>query len=198
MLKRIEISGFRSCNRVVLDDLEKITALIGRNAAGKSNILKAIADFAQLACTSGTESRAWRDLDVWTDAELVEPHGFSVEADVLLSSRSYHYWLKAGMVVSRGVDKTLFIAPFLNERLLYTDSGASQELIFNRAGEVVHLLGTGDKLGVGQGVSTMSALASILPAEHQVLAITEPLRRFFSSMHYYPLDEPTEPANEPA
>lgn len=42
MFRRIQIKNFLSCQDLVLDNLTGMTALIGRNGNGKTNILKAI------------------------------------------------------------------------------------------------------------------------------------------------------------
>jgi len=42
MFKRIHIKIFLSCQDVVLDNMSNMTALVGRNGSGKTNILKAI------------------------------------------------------------------------------------------------------------------------------------------------------------
>ncbi len=42
MLTRVEISKFRSCEDLVLDNLGPMTVLVGRNGAGKTNILRGI------------------------------------------------------------------------------------------------------------------------------------------------------------
>lgn len=47
MFKRIQIKNFLSCQDVVLDNLSGLSALVGRNASGKINILKAIQWAAQ-------------------------------------------------------------------------------------------------------------------------------------------------------
>jgi len=53
MLKRINITQFRSCHGVILDDLGPVTALVGRNGAGKTNVLKAI-EWVASGATSAT------------------------------------------------------------------------------------------------------------------------------------------------
>ena len=57
MLKRIEIKSFRSCRDVVLDNLGATTVLVGRNAVGKTNILKAIEWVASTATSDKVEFR---------------------------------------------------------------------------------------------------------------------------------------------
>ena len=60
MLKSIVIRGFRSCRDVSLTDLPSLVALIGRNAAGKTNILRAIEWVARLASGGLHEELLWR------------------------------------------------------------------------------------------------------------------------------------------
>ncbi len=49
MLKRVHIEGFRSCQDVLIDNIGTMTALIGRNGSGKTNILRAIEGIARMA-----------------------------------------------------------------------------------------------------------------------------------------------------
>ena len=53
MLKTVRISNFLSCEDTEIE-LDNVTALIGRNAAGKTNILKAIEWCAQFAVGNGS------------------------------------------------------------------------------------------------------------------------------------------------
>ena len=48
-VQRVEIRNFRSCHSVVLDDLGPVTVLVGRNAVGKSNVLRAVQWAAETA-----------------------------------------------------------------------------------------------------------------------------------------------------
>ena len=42
MLKSVQLQEFRSCHDVSIDNVGPLTVLIGRNGAGKSNILRGI------------------------------------------------------------------------------------------------------------------------------------------------------------
>ena len=53
MLKRVHISNFLSCQDTEIE-LDNVTAFIGRNAAGKTNVLKAIQWCAQFAVGNGS------------------------------------------------------------------------------------------------------------------------------------------------
>ena len=60
MIHAVEIRNFRTCHGVVLDNLRSLTVLVGRNAVGKSNILRAIQWAADVA-TAGSVSEARDD-----------------------------------------------------------------------------------------------------------------------------------------
>ena len=55
MLQRVEITNYRSCHGVVLDNLGAVTVLIGRNAVGKSNILRGIQWAASAATAANVD-----------------------------------------------------------------------------------------------------------------------------------------------
>lgn len=48
MLKRVHIKIYRSCRNVEIADMGPVLALVGRNGAGKTNILRAILRTARL------------------------------------------------------------------------------------------------------------------------------------------------------
>ena len=52
MLTKVRIQNFRLCRDVTLENLGATTALVGRNGAGKSNILQAIAQTARMATST--------------------------------------------------------------------------------------------------------------------------------------------------
>ena len=91
MLDRIEISGFRTCDAVTLDGLGKVTALIGRNSAGKSNVLQAIQAMARLATASGPEASVWSDVPSIIKGQRDDGRGLSFRADVTFGAHRYRY-----------------------------------------------------------------------------------------------------------
>ncbi len=72
MLKRVEIHNFRSCHNVVLDDLGAVTVLVGRNAVGKSNILR---DSVGVECRNGGHCSAGRCVYVHESRRITNSHG---------------------------------------------------------------------------------------------------------------------------
>ena len=60
MLRRFHVKNFRSCKNVVLEGLGSLTALVGRNGSGKTNLLQAIARLAHVAASTDLSARARR------------------------------------------------------------------------------------------------------------------------------------------
>jgi ABC-type transport system involved in cytochrome c biogenesis ATPase subunit len=196
MLKEVSIKHFRSCADVTLDDIGPVTALIGRNASGKSNVLKAIATLADLAGSSGPDLACWDEAPFVPreQAEAVKDTDLFLGAVIAMGNRSYEYSTR----VSRFIDVQNAARPIsvsLEEELKSEVEGKS-DFEFRRTRESITVLHgqSNRKLGVGEGVSAMHAIGSLLPANDPVLAIIEPLRRFFGGIRYYPLDEPADVA----
>ena len=191
MLKRLTINNYRSCKEVVLDDLGEVTALIGRNSVGKSNVLKAISTLAQFACSSGPDAPAWKELptQLALSTKLKEEIPVSFNAEVVLPGGLYRYTVSAKGSHFIDIRKDKYK---LEESLEYASEGRKKEVVFKRSEEKLIVSARADPLNVGPCVATMTALASLLPASDPLLSITEPLRHFFSKVRYYPLDEPAE------
>src|SRR5947209_8138786 len=62
MLRRVQINHYRSCKDVVIDGLSYVTALVGRNGSGKTNILRAIQRSAHTASLSGPSNIYLREM----------------------------------------------------------------------------------------------------------------------------------------
>jgi len=56
MIVQIHIRNFKSCKNVALSDLGQIVALIGRNGAGKTNVLRSFYWMARTATTAAPDA----------------------------------------------------------------------------------------------------------------------------------------------
>ena len=65
MLTSIHIKNYRSCFDTKIESLGNVTALIGRNGAGKSNILRAIEWLSQAACKPASD---FKPVDLFYDS----------------------------------------------------------------------------------------------------------------------------------
>lgn len=183
MFTNVTISNFRTFEKATLDDLGQTTALIGRNASGKSNLLHALDMFARLA--AGTDGG--RALEAFWGSRLVLQKVLpSFVADVSLAEGRYHYELSMARP-STQPESTGRPAPRfgLAERLRSPDG-----LVFTRAGNTFWFPDGVTGVRTGPDTPALAALAALLPADSPVRRLTEPLRQFLARVRYYPLDEP--------
>jgi AAA15 family ATPase/GTPase len=180
MLKSVHIYEYRSCKDVVLSDIRSILVLIGRNGAGKSNILKAI-EWAALAA-SGNESK--KDTTPFDFKQGKVSFEFVIESNLYLYTleSEKEFLLKDGETVQ----KTMMV-----ESLSLSQDGNWIPL-FNRSGEKLSLSayfgpGLASTLNVSDTLPSLVALQSFLQQDHAFRAIAEKIARFFSSVKYYPL-----------
>jgi predicted ATPase len=188
MLREVRITGFRSCKDVALEDLGDLTALVGRNAAGKSNILQAIKAMSRLACQGGADLRVWEDVKPVPSEEAPPITTFS--ATVVLAERTYRYWLGASqfeVAANPGETKRR-----LDERLWCQEQDKEESLVFDRKGEELAAVQVGTPTRLAADAPALGTLSLLLPAQAAILSWTEPLQRFFARIGYYPLDESGE------
>ena len=166
MLKRVEIHNYRSCENVVLDDLGPMTVLVGRNAVGKTNILRAI----QWAAESATSN-------------IIRDNG-TITLDVQIEELVYRYSLKVDIIVSGEDEREEII-----ESLEVHRENELKQIIFTRKGEDVELLfPEQNKLSVRALTPCLTAISSIFPADHPVIEIIRPFLSALENIRYYPLE----------
>jgi len=171
MLHSIEINGFRSCDSVVLDDLDYLVALVGRNGAGKSNILRAIYWAAtQASVPRSSDARA-----------LASIRNARVALTFTTVNSSLRYELAA---TSNGGSP---LVTTVAERLWLENSG-SQQLVAERSGQEITIIEGTRTTGVVTDSSTPMLLA-LSERESSLSPIFSQALSFLSSVHYYPLNE---------
>jgi predicted ATPase len=171
MLKRVEIKQFRSCRDVVLDNLGPVTVLAGRNAVGKTNILRAINWVASSATSlelPPSPSRAGH-----------------VSLQATIGQNTYHYTLKA----RTGLDVEGVPTIGLTEELISEDNNGARLPVFSRQNEEVELSPTESHIRIGASGPCMPALVSLLPADSVVVNSFRPFLSFLEGIRYYSLDE---------
>jgi predicted ATPase len=176
MLTHVHIEHFRSCLRVAFDCERPVIALIGRNAAGKSNILQAISSGARAAVASEIAGVAQIDFPLRL---VLEFH---------LGATSYKYELRFIVDphrMKRGKGEPRFP---IAEQLTYTKKGKSEN-VFKRDGSLVHGLGGREALTINDQSSSLAAIAAFLPANDPLVEKTKEVRKFLASIRYYPMNE---------
>ncbi len=186
MLRRVEIDGYRSCQSVVLDDLTPLTALIGRNGAGKTNVLKAIETAAQ---TAGREGARHDSFD-WVTPGLRISLGFSA------GGRDYRYTVahpsagpaeteespSAGLLVRDAPGSP--VCERLEARGHSSDPWIS---VVDRRGEAMTLRSS-VRLRLGRAAAALPTLHLILPSDDPSAAELLAARSFLAGVHHYELE----------
>jgi len=180
MLKRIQIKNFRSCKDVVLDNLGNVTALVGRNGSGKTNLLRAIEWLARTAVSTELSP-------MFAFGHLAQ--GTAMIADIELNGILYRYALEGSSVKSKWKGAESF-----RETLATQGTSGPWETIVARAGQEVRLSGREQSITLGASAPCLPALAALLPEPAEIHRHLQPILAFFRTTRYYPLDETSQVA----
>jgi predicted ATPase len=180
MFEEITISNFRSCESVRLEAACSVLALVGRNGAGKTNILTAI----HWLCQSATSAEAVRRLG----GVFARPADPSVEAVMRLGNDRYVYRLtfRGGREATSPSDASF---PEKIEEV-FENLTASRALI-TRDGENVRVVGRAEPIRIAATTPALAALPSLLPIDDEAIPAIGKLSSFFANVHYYELGDAT-------
>ncbi len=182
MLTRLLINQFRSCEHVEVTEIGAITAFVGRNGVGKTNVLSALRWLAILVTSSA-------DLAAMTP--ITFESGRDVEAEFSFGGVKFLYRARASRKAGQpGVGSAI---EHVFEEHLHSNSGGGFKPVITRNGEAL-LLHANDSpapkaLKIGVQISALGAVLSLLPVEDDLRRSVEPLVNFVRKIHYYPLDE---------
>jgi AAA15 family ATPase/GTPase len=144
-----------------------MTALIGRNGSGKTNILKAIGWIAHLMISPQslkTSREENTEIDLWLE----------------LDNTHYHYELKIWPNSTQN---------FLNEKLVVQIAADKWQTLFHRQQNTIKVENDTDEIKVGSAIPSLSALIALLPQESTLRKPISSIVNFFQTVRYYPLDE---------
>lgn len=175
MLTRVEIKEFRSCHNVVLDNLGPVTVLAGRNAVGKTNILRAI----QWAADTATSEKV----------QQTPNSAGQVSLEAVVGNTTYRYELTVRVTLT-GKPEPPFDS-LLAESLEHEDSHGSRRRIFQRKNEEVILLESPTRVSIGAFTPCMPALVSLMPADSPIVTSVRPFLSVLERIRYYPLEADT-------
>jgi predicted ATPase len=176
MLRSFHINKFRSCSEVRLLNLSEVTALVGRNGAGKTNILQALEWLAKLV--TGQSPR--------NPFSAIQREDGTVSVEFSIRGQEYWYSVERAVSVTRLDDGSLEENITFREEL-NSIRGTEHHPILARDGELTRLTEANQDFNVSLDSSSIFALLALLPKEDALR--TELLRIwfFFSRIAYYPL-----------
>jgi predicted ATPase len=171
MLTNVKIEDFRSCHNVVLDNLRPVTVLAGRNAVGKTNILRAI----QWAANTAISEKVQQTPDNSGDVSL----------KAIVGGAIYRYTLKLRTTFDHKKE-----SPFdslLAESLVQEDSHGTSR-IFQRRNEGIILSQSPTTVSIGALTPCIPALVSLMPTDSPVVNSIRPFLSVLERIRYYPLE----------
>lgn len=168
MLDFIEIKNFRSCEIVQLRLGEPVVALLGKNGAGKTNVLHAIQLAADLCVGEAESTFSLHPRDISKPTSLTLK--FTIDSHV------YEYRTRRSAVPSR-------IEVF--EEFLTKDNAS----LFSRTGEETQapLAGLPQGVRFGTRAATLPTLLQILPKGHPATKELMPVADYLRAVRYYSL-----------
>ena len=179
MLTSVHIKNFRSCKDVKLEGLGHMAALVGRNGAGKTTILRAIEWMARTALLTEGFSTAFSEADV---AELFADPQLEVE----LTSGEYEYRYRIGRSFGEvdllGRSKGARDEEVLLVHRLGSDGWA---VLMAREQHTVSLAGREQTIELQPSAAMMPALASLLPEDDLLQGHLRRVAEVLRGVRYY-------------
>lgn len=168
MLDSIEITNFRSCEDVQLRLGEPVVALLGKNGAGKTNVLHAVQVVADL-CVGDSES-----IFSLHPRDSSKPTGFVLR-----------FTMGSSQFVYRTNRSSIPAKTDIFDESLEKDTA----ILFLRTGEAAEIPTAGLPTGVriGTRAATLPTLLQILPQANQASVELRPVAEYLRSIQYYPL-----------
>ena len=179
MFKRIHIKNFLSCQDVVIDNMSGMTALIGRNGSGKTNIFKAIQWLAN--CATSTQPIE----------SIIRYPSTQISFVIVLDKNYFRYKLEA--TFTQETDNNPHTS--LNEKLdIQTQTGEWKNIVY-RQRDIIRIWGHDTDIQTDIAMPSLPVLTAMMPQKpvvKQIFAII----KFLKAVRYYPLDEPNQPNTE--
>jgi energy-coupling factor transporter ATP-binding protein EcfA2 len=178
-ITQFRIKNFRSCTDVALDGLGDITAFVGRNGVGKTNILKAI-EAAARSVTSPTMSFPRRPS--------------SMEVHFSIKGKSYLYERSIKVKVTQTPDRKRRDL-ILNESVMLLNRNEWKRLIL-RDDETLTVDGHEKSIQIASQVPCLQAVLAFFPHTSPLVKHAAKILSFFEGVKYFPLDEISEPNDQ--
>jgi len=173
MLLHAIITKYRSCEGTELDLASSLIALVGRNGAGKTNILRAISRAAENARAPEGQPTLF---------QLLERSNIALTFSV--ADAVFCYTVQRGFEGAPGAE----VVSHFTETLQKAGQGRDVQLI-TRYDESVKSDIRKDAIQIGSNVPALHALGSLLATDDPLAREIRPAMEFLSKVTYYSLDD---------
>jgi predicted ATPase len=182
MLRSVRIQNTRSCRDTRMDLGRPVTALVGRNGVGKTNIIQTIGWIVQSATRASPIQ--------WHEVHQTQPEESAVQLTLDVGATAYDYILSIPPLWPHSGGRTAVeIREYL--RLLPSDGGDVITLL-ERSGEEVRVRDLSSPIRVGASTPAIGALSSLLPDGTPLGMHLRCLSDSMQTVSYYGLESPGE------
>ncbi|MCX8518308.1 MAG: AAA family ATPase, partial [Rhodoferax sp.] len=181
MILSILINHFRSCKEVLIENMGGMVALVGRNGAGKTNILKAI----EWAAHIGAGKRS-------LETERLHRPG-SVILRIQIDQQIFRYSVERRHDGQKSVNglRNISYSKYLTESLFLESATGERTRIFECTNGVL-LVGDGtSKASIGPLTPASQSIISLFP-KHAITPLVKQFMEYIESIRYYPIEETEE------
>ena len=168
MIKRVTLDNYKSCHQASLDDIGAFTVLVGRNGAGKSNILQAINWLARIATSA-------------SQVQFFQLEEYSAAIEFESGGRRNRYAARVSW--SRPANEPEF------EETWSQHTGSDWQDLVSRRNTKITVSRRPEEIRVAALTPCLMAVKSLLPDNDELLAALSPVLSFLESVRYYPMDE---------
>ena len=178
MILSVVINHFRSCRELLIENLGGMVALVGKNGAGKTNILKAI----EWAALIGAGKRSLET------ASLNSPG--SVILRIQIDQQIFRYSVERRHDGQNSVNelRNILYSKYLIESLFLESATGKRTRVFECTNGVL-LVGDGtSKASTGPLTPASQSIISLFP-EHPVTPLVKQFMEYIESVRYYPVEE---------
>lgn len=183
MLKKVRIKNFLSCEDTEIE-FDNVTALIGRNAAGKTNILKAIEFCAQFAVGNEPLNKY---LPVGKSSFLEDIESVH-NIDFLIDHKIFKYRRNVEVEFYPVEDDAPDMVITLMESLLYqTDKNEWKVIAERKDGSAKHYNNEETNIEINSEAPMIFSLLALLP-QKKIHSDIKKIFNYLSEIKYYTLD----------
>lgn len=177
MITSLHIKNFRTCRDVTITDATHSTLLIGRNGAGKTNILSALEWAANLAVEAGIPA-----ISAFFE-------GSSISLTLKLGERTFRYELETENFFNGGFKQRDFGLVY-NDKLSEVRPRGREKVIFARTDDSITIADSRRrrKVTVPPGFVRTFDIALSVAGDTGVGEAIKSVRDFLSGIRYYALD----------
>ena len=182
MLKHITIKNFRSCRETSVDFNKGISALSGRNGAGKSNILKAI----EWLSSSVLATESIKTAPAGNHGENID----EIRIHATLELGETEYWYKISIPAPNRRLDLLSTSDFdIQETLVIRSSDQTETTLLSRRGDSIQVWKRAEPIRIPRRTPSLAALLALLTDDDPLSPHLRSIASFFSDVQYYSLDD---------